>query len=325
MGVVPVVDLSGPLPDVGAEIDAACRTVGFFQLVGHGLAHEVERAARDVARRFFALPSDAKRAVTIAPGDAYGYAPYLGERLARSRGDDTPPDLKETFSAGPFDDPPAGLDDPAATFVYSPNRWPVELPEMAGAWQRWYDAAGALVERLLRPMAVGLGLPADYFAPFVDHHTSAIRALHYPAVERADVVPGQLRAGAHSDYGTLTLLHQEPGEGGLQVLASDGRWHAVDPVEGAYIVNIGDAFERWTNGRWRSTLHRVVVTDPAPARRSMVFFHNANWDATIECLPTCLRPDAPAAPAPITAGRHLMERFLATQPDVGAPTSATAS
>lgn len=319
MGFVPVIDLTDDPEQVASAIDRACREIGFFQIVGHGLGRDVEAAAWETAAAFFRLAADDKLAVAIPPGDAYGYGPFRVERLAASLGDVTPPDLKETFSIGPRDEsrPVQLADDPAAAFVYSPNRWPATLPTMAPTLRAYYDELARLVERLMSLMAVGLGLPSDYFASYIDEHTSALRVLHYPDLGDVSVEPGQLRAGAHSDYGTLTLLRQDDAPGGLQVRDVSGAWHAVPALDGAYVVNVGDALERWTNDRWRSTLHRVVVP-PADARRdcsrqSLAFFHNANWDAVIECLPTCLDPGGTPRHEPITAGRHLMEKFLSTQ------------
>lgn len=323
MTLVPTIDLRGEPGSVAAAIDAAAHDVGFFQVVGHGVDPAVVDAAWQAAAGLFALPLDAKLAVRIPAGDAYGYAPFLAERLGASRvdvnGTATRPDLKETFSAGPFDaaDPDVLAADPAAAFVYSPNRWPDGVPGLAEAWEAYYRAMADLVERILALMARGLGMPDDHFRPFVDRHTSALRALRYPDLGGTPPEPGQLRAGAHSDYGTLTLLRQDDAPGGLEVRGADGAWHAVPAVAGAFVVNVGDALERWSNDRWRSTLHRVVVppTDPGRdcTRQSMAFFHNANWDAVIECLPTCTGPDNPPKYAPVTAGRHLMDKFRSTQ------------
>lgn len=317
---IPVVDLSEPVDRVAVELDRACGEVGFVQVVGHGLDPEIEREAWETARRFFTLDEAAKAAVAIPPGDAYGYGPYRVERLASSLGVDTPPDLKETFSIGPFDAPPGLLaDDPAAAFSFSPNRWPAALPGMAAVMHRYYDDLAALVDRILSAMALSLGLPSDHFASLTDQHTSALRLLRYPDLSGTPTEPGQLRAGAHSDYGTLTLLRQDDAPGGLEVLAADDRWIGVPAVKGAYVVNIGDALERWTNGRWRSTLHRVALppTDATGSteRQSLAFFHNANWDAVIDCLEPCRPADPADLPPPITAGRHLMEKFRRTQSD----------
>ncbi len=317
-GLVPVVDVRDDPASVGAAIDRACREVGFFQIVGHELDPQVESAAWESAAAFFRLPLADKMAVAIPPGAAYGYGPFQVERLAASLGTETPPDLKETFSIGSQEQlPTRGVSDAAAAFVLSPSLWPAALPGMERVMRTYYDALAVLVERVMSLMALGLGLDADHFVPYIDRHTSALRLLHYPDLGDRSIEAGQLRAGAHSDYGTLTLLRQDDAPGGLQVRDVNGSWHDVPAVAGAYVVNVGDALERWTNDRWRSTLHRVVVpsTDPDRdcSRQSLAFFHNANWDAVIECLPTCLGPGEVATHAPITAGRHLMDKFLSTQ------------
>ena len=318
---VPTVDLSGPIGEVGAALDDACHRIGFVQVIGHGLDPDLDAEAWETARRFFALPVADKAAVAIPPGDAYGYGAYLVERLAASRGAVTPADLKETFSIGPFVEPDdvAGIvaADPAAAFAYSPNRWPSSLSGMADVMRRYYDALADLAARLLSAMAVGLGMDDDTFSSSIDRHTSALRLLHYPHIDPTAVEPGQLRAGAHSDYGTLTLLRQDDAPGGLEVLDADGVWHVVPAHPDAYVVNIGDALERWTAGRWRSTLHRVQLPPSdhsgSNERQSIAFFHNANWDAVINCLEACRPADGRAVEQPITAGRHLMERFRSTQ------------
>ena len=317
LDLVPTIDLSGEPGAVAREIDRACRDVGFFQVVGHGVDPAVADTAWHLAQRFFALPLDEKLALAIPPGDAYGYGPFRVERLAASLGDATPPDLKETFAVGPFEAPPALAADETAAFVYSPNRWPPSIPEMEPAFCAYFEAMAELAERLMELTALGLGLARDYFRSYIDRHTSAIRALHYPDLGDVAVEPGQLRAGAHTDYGTLTLLRQDDAPGGLQVRDVHGDWHEVPAVAGALVVNVADALQRWTNDQWRSTLHRVVVP-PSDAGRncerySMAFFHNANWDAVIECLPTCLEPGRPPRHPPVTAGRHLMDKFRSTQ------------
>jgi len=314
---VPVIDLSGPAYEVGAAIDVAASEFGFFQIVGHQLDPVVETAAWSSARAFFALSLDDKLAASIPPGNAYGYAPFRAERLAASLGVMTPPDLKETFSAGPFGRTGVQSADPAAAFVYSATPWPAALPSMPVAWHAYYTAMTELTARIMSLMAVGLGLADSFFEPFIDRHTAALRALHYPDLGGSAPEPGQLRAGAHTDYGTLTLLRQDDAPGGLQVRGADDQWHEVRSTPGAYVVNVGDTLARWTNDRWRSTLHRVV-TPPSNigadcTRRSLAFFHNANWDAVIECLPTCLAAGAEPKYAPVTAGRHLMDKFRKAQ------------
>ena len=135
--------------------------------------------------------------------------------------------------------------------------------------------------------------------------------INYPA-PAAPPEPGQLRAGAHTDYGTLTILRAENVVGGLQVQTRAGEWVDVSVPPEAFVVNLGDMLMRWTNDRWRSTLHRVVnpplSAGAASRRQSLAFFHNPNPDALIECLPNCCDADHPAQYAPITAGAFIAEK-----------------
>lgn len=312
MSWVPVVDLSAP--DAARRVADACTHVGFLTVVGHGVPAEVTDAAWATARQFFDLPLGERMAVAMPyAGYPYGYSPLAGETLARSQGDDgglmgSPGDLKQSFAIGPVDPPTHTITDPDEQFAWSTNLWPAALPELRPAWERYFRELSGLAGRLLATMAVGLGLDEQWFAPLIDRHTSALRALDYPP--RADVQPGQFGASAHTDYGTLTILLADPKEPGLQVQAADGSWHDAMPAPGSFVVNLGDAMARWTNDRWRSTMHRVLV--PAGRRQSIAFFHNANWDAVIECLPTCLAPGEQPRYAPIAAGPHLMQKFQAT-------------
>ena len=137
-----------------------------------------------------------------------------------------------------------------------------------------------LAARIMRVFAVALKLPEDYFAGVIDRPVSALRALNYPH-PTVPPQPGQLRAGAHTDYGSLTILLPEAKSGGLQIFTPEQEWRPVPPVPGAFIINIGDLMALWTNDRWVSTLHRVV--NPAPdakgstRRQSFAFFHQPNW------------------------------------------------
>lgn len=308
---IPVVDLShADAPDV---IDRACRNWGFLAVVNHGVEPGVLDESWNDARRFFDLPESARMAVAMpSVGYPYGYSPLNGETLARSTGHDAAPDLKESFAIGPVEEPQHRFADSDEEFAWSPNLWPEDLPSLRDTWSARYLALAGLASRLLGHMAVALDLPPRHFEPLIDRHTSAMRAINYPG-RATRSVPGstdQWGASAHTDYGTLTILQVDPSEPGLEVRRADGAWVDVFPPEGALVVNLGDAMERWTNDRWRSTLHRVRV--PNGRRQSIAFFHNANWDAWIECIPSCLEPDAAPRHAPIQAGPHLMAKFTST-------------
>lgn len=316
--VIPVVDLSafvdGPTDHrtaVGEAVDRACREVGFFQVVGHGVDAALIDDVRGAALAFFDLPLDDRLTVAMPElGYPYGYSPMRGEALNRSLGGEAPPDLKETFNVGPIDPPPRPLDemdDVDERAVYAPNLWPEMLPALRPAVENYYRAMAVLSATLMEVFAVALCLPDDAFTRHIDRHGSALRLAHYPDVGDATAAAG-LRAGAHTDYGTLTILWTD-GAPGLQVEAIDGSWLDAEPVDGALIVNIGDLMQRWTNDRWRSTMHRVVPVG-AGRRLSIPFFHNANWDARIECL---VDDGSPARYPSTTAGRHLMDKFRSTQ------------
>jgi isopenicillin N synthase-like dioxygenase len=309
--LVPVVDISADPEAVAADLDEICRTVGFFQITGHAIPDDVAEVAWTMATGFFNLPLADKMAVARpTPDYPYGYIPLAGESLTQSMADAALPDLKEIFNIGPPVPPAHQFVDPDEAWAYSPNLWPAALPELRAAWTAYYDAVRDLGYRLMSLFARGLGLPPGFFADMTGHGASALRAINYPARAGAPL-PGQLRAGAHTDYGTLTILRQDA-VGGLEVLGPDGSWAGVDPVSGAFVINIGDLMARWTNDRWRSTLHRVV--DPpdqsaAARRQSMAYFQNANWSAEISCLPTCLEPGGKPRYEPVRAGPHLMGKF----------------
>ena len=309
MSWVPVVSLADRSVAVPA-IAEACERVGFLTVVDHGVPGGVLADLWATAWAFFDRPDDAKRAVAMPfAGYPYGWSPFTNETLTASLGATSPPDLKESYAIGPVDPATHAFADPDEASAWSPIRWPADLPALRPAWERAFRSLAALAARLLSMMAEALGLPPDHFEPLIDRHTSAMRALNYPPLASAPL-PGQLRAGAHTDYGTLTVLMARPDQPGLQVQRPDGSWAAADPVPGGLVVNLGDAMARWTNDRWRSTMHRVVVPDgaaPGPAvgerRQSIAFFHNANWDARIECIPTCLRAGEPPRYAPIEGSK----------------------
>jgi isopenicillin N synthase-like dioxygenase len=312
MPYVPIIDISRDPDVVGAELDEVCRTVGFFQITGHGIDGGVAERAWTTATRFFDLPlGDKLRVARPAEDYPYGYIPVAGESLSQSMTGTAPPDLKEVFNIGPVSPPSHQMTDPDEASVYSPNLWPVALPELKEAWTTYYTAMRDLGDRLMSLFARGLGLPPLFFNDKIDQCPNALRAINYPARDAAPL-PGQLRAGAHTDYGTLTILRQDA-VGGLEVLDLGGNWTAVESVPGAFVINIGDLMARWTNDRWSSTLHRVVDPPDAAAsrarRQNMPYFQNANWSAVISCLPTCLAPGEAPRYEPVLAGPHLMDKF----------------
>jgi isopenicillin N synthase-like dioxygenase len=310
---LPVIDFDTPLEQQAATMAAACETTGFFQLPLSVIPRQIADDAWTAAAEFFALPEAEKRLIEFPQaGYPYGYSPYKFETLAKSLDDGSPsgPDLKESLSVGP--DCGHGTHPSAAgdqSWIRSPSLWPEHPAGLRSTWTAYYQELAQVAERLMMVMAVALELPADYFQTLIDQPITSMRALHYPAIN-GDAATNSLRAGAHSDYGTLTILRTDD-VSGLEIRQGDGSWAGITPEPDMFVVNLGDSIEQWTNNRWRSTVHRVARTDIAP-RQSFAFFHMANWDATIECLPTCRPEDQAPRHTPVQAGPWLMRKFTST-------------
>jgi isopenicillin N synthase-like dioxygenase len=298
------------------RVGEVCRQTGFLAVVGHGVSDEIVSGAWNAARGFFDLPVEKKLAVKMPyVGYPYGYSPLQAEALAKSLGEETPPDLKESFSIGPLEQVPHSGNGPDADFRFAENLWPKEPANFQAAWSAYYRAMSDLAARIMCVFALALELPEGFFDGMIDDPISAMRALNYPH-QTVQPKPGQLRAGAHSDYGSLTILLAEAAPGGLEIFTPARKWQAVPVVPGAFVVNIGDLMARWTNDRWVSTLHRVVNPPPdahgSTRRQSIAFFHQPNWDAEISCIPTCLAPGERAKYPPVGSGSHLMGKFHST-------------
>lgn len=322
MNDIPVIDIAPFLAgtpegiaEVGEQMNRACTEIGFFQIVGHGVPDEQIQRVYDVAKAFFARTDDEKAdAAQPAPDQVRGWSAVGKEGLSYSLDEEAPGDLKEKMDMGPFDidrsDPYFTGDDAGPHFA--PNVWPSEPEGMQDTWEEYFATMSELARQLMRIFAVGLELPIDFFEDKIDRHISMFRALNYPSQEE-EPLPGQLRAGAHSDYGSLTIVRQEDRPGGLQVQTKSGEWADVPALPGAFVVNIGDLMAEWTNDRWVSTMHRVVNPPREVAgdsqRISLVYFHQPNYDAMVECLPTVLEPGEEPKYAPISSGQHLYDKF----------------
>ena len=308
----PFVDGSAPGPVIDA-VGRANEEIGFLVVTGHGIGSDTVDPLIDAASAFFALPLEEKR--RSEPDHDWWFRGYQAmgvSALGRLDGVDTPPDLCELFRIGRFESWDEATDAgyrPGREQSFVPNIWPDACPELRPAMRRYYDSVTELADRLLTIFALALHMPADHFTALCRRHVSDLYVNHYPAQDRPPV-PGQLRRGPHSDFGTLTVLHVGDEPGGLQV-ESGGGWLDVPHVPGAFVINIGDLMARWTNDRWVSTRHRVVNPPPdraAEDRLSIPYFHTPDYDTVVECLPTCLAPgEAPHHP-PITAGEWALQQ-----------------
>lgn len=295
--MVPIIDISGyrhgdpaARRRIATEIDEACRSTGFLIVAGHGVPPDLIDQAWRMTRRLFDLPDAEKRALYAPPR---GYSPIGTSALAYTSGDaESAPDFREVYSIGRNDLDDAGrqLRGPGGRVVFAPNIYP-ELPGVADIFEAYFAAMTTLATRLMRLFALALDLDEHWFDDKIDNHMSNLSLSNYP--DQPDGAGrGQLRAGAHSDWGSLTILKAEDAPGGLEVRAADGAWAPVPILPGSFIINIGDLMAQWTNDRWVSTMHRVVnpPRDQAGSsrRQSLIFFHQPNHDARIECLSSCI-------------------------------------
>jgi isopenicillin N synthase-like dioxygenase len=283
------------------ELGQSFERYGFAIIADHGIPAELIARAEEKAKAFFALPEEVKRSYHIpGGGGARGYTPF-GIETAKGA---TQHDLKEFWHVGR--ELPEGH---RFAEVMAPNVWPAEVPGFRDSFLQLFAAFDTAGLRILEAIARHLRLAPDFFEDTVADGNSVLRLLHYPPVP-ADA-PG-VRAGAHEDINTITLLLGAE-EAGLQLLDRDGRWLPVAPKEGELVVNIGDMLQRLTNNVLKSTSHRVVNPPPerrGKARYSMPFFLHFRPDFLIETLPGCVAADRPDLyPQPITAHDFLLERL----------------
>jgi len=280
---------------VARNIGVACRTIGFFAITGHGIVQAAIDDAFTAAHDVFAMPPQAKRELSIAThGHNRGYVGLGVEALDENAA----ADLKEAYNLIWTD----GHTRPA-------NLWP-SIPGWRARTQAYFNAVLAVGQRLHRAFALDLGLAEGFFDDKVNTPMATLRFLHYPvAANGADTGRGQPGAGAHTDYGNVTLLATD-GVAGLQVRTRDGSWVDAPSIPGAFICNIGDCLMRWANDIYVSTPHRVLP--PARERYSIAFFLDPNPDALVSAIPSCVPAGQVPRHAAITAADYLQERLEVT-------------
>jgi len=271
--MIPTIDLSLGPAKLADEVRLACEEVGFLTIVAHGINEALVEEVAARSRAFFDLPDEEKERYR-APAETLGlpvYRPIGAEKLGANA------DRKASLDWGP------SLPGVA---------WPAGLRE---PYERYFTEMLRVADVLTRSFALALGLEEDSLAPFSDDRSSSLRVIDYP------VGIGGARAGAHRDYGCLTIIRSDAG--GLEAQTREGDWVAVQAPPEGFVVNIGDLMQRWTGDRWVSTLHRVVGAEGAsPRRQSLVFFHNPRSDALIETLGDGTTYEA------VTAGDYVLAR-----------------
>ena len=300
---IAVVSLAQPLESIADEIGRSFQEYGFAVIRDHGIPQELIDRAEELSKEFFALPEDVKKAYHIpGGGGARGYTPFGTEKAK----DANVHDLKEFWHVGR--ELPEGH--PLAEFM-ADNVWPDEVDGFRKTFSELYSAFETAGGKVLEAIAIHLGLPREFFAATVEDGNSVMLLLRYPPLE-GEEAEGAIRAAAHGDINTITLLLGAE-EAGLELLTKQDEWKAVDVPEGALVINVGDMLDRLTNGKLRSTTHRVVNPRGEAAYRarySMPFFLHFRPDYVIETLPSCIDPENPADhPEPISSHEFLLQRL----------------
>lgn len=301
--MIPVIALDRDKAAIAADIGAACESMGFFYATRHGIPDALVAETFALAARFFALPEAAKEEVSLFRSSCRRGWEAVG---AQTLDAGAKPDQKESFYSG-IDYPPDHPNVRAGLDCYGANSWPAALPGFAPAMEAYTAAMVGLAERVMRLMALSLALPEDHFDATMTEPMVTLRLVRYPP-HPADAPADLFGAGAHTDWGAITLLAQDA-SGGLEVRGPDGGWIPATPIPGSFVVNLGDMIPRWTNGRYTSTLHRVINRVSPGDRYSVPFFYSPNFHARISAVPTCVSAENPDRFTPCTAGEHMAEMY----------------
>ena len=312
---LPLIDFSPAFSDdlrqrkaLAWALHKACRETGFFLLRNHRVPSALIQAQFEYARRFFDLPLADKLALDMkrSPSTA-GYEPMGGQILDSqdTQAAVAPPDLKESFYCGmELDDTHPLAQQRIRGFGH--NQWP-QLPGFRQQMLDYQAAMRALGDRVLAMLALSLELDEHYFRPMYDWPITTLRLIKYPP-HPAQAAFNQLGAGAHTDWGGITLLAQDA-SGGLEVQNVAGEWLQAPALPEAFVVNLGDLMARWSNGLYNSNMHRVKNNLSGTDRYSVPFFYSPRPDARIECLPGCSSAERPPRYAACSASEHLNEMF----------------
>ncbi|KAL7481714.1 hypothetical protein ACHAW6_007387, partial [Cyclotella cf. meneghiniana] len=320
LATVPTISLVDPLKlSIVGAVHAACTTTGFFYLIDHSIPTSLAACIPHQLSLLFALSRDKKNSLVDSVLQR-GYTRFGEEKLdpslQKKRGD-----TKEGYYIGKE----VSIHEKNVKKLRGPNVWPSTITcpswtehqcrEFRHVMEEYQREVMRVSMDLLSIFSLAVGLFSGeenfdenndrIFQPFFSDPTTIIRLLHYSS-EPSVPEEGIFACGAHSDYGMITLLLTDDNPG-LQVKLADS-WIDVPPQRGAFVVNIGDMFQRWTNGKFRSTVHRVIQSASGKERYSVPFFFEPDFDAAVECLEMCRGKDGPKYP-PITAGSHLLSMY----------------
>ncbi len=300
---LPIIDFAGADKAALAKaLDKAFSEIGFCYFRGIGVDQALVDGVFGASRRFHAQSREAKDAIAMNRFHRGYMAPKTSIIQTSSVATVTKPNDSESFMLMhevAADDPRFGRP------LDGPNLWP-DLPGFREPVVAYEQAMHRFSLDLLRPLALALGLPRDWFVPFFQQPTTFLRLLHYPP-HAPDAADDAFGSAPHTDYGFITILCQD-NQGGLEVRRRDGTWLAAPPIPGTWVVNVADMLSRWTNGRWQSTPHRVKNLSGGD-RYSCPYFFDMSMDSIVEVLPTCQDQNHPAKWPAVRYGDYLMERL----------------
>lgn len=284
-----------------ARLGEAYTNIGFVSIKNHGLSDELTKNLYDSVERFFRLPDDVKK--QYEKTELAGQRGYISKGREKAKGRNTG-DLKEFYHVG---QPPKNQRPD-----YPDNIWPKEVPELEKYTTEAYLTLLQAGTQMLRAIALYLDLPENYFDEKVKEGNSILRPIHYFPIEDPDSLPPDaVRAAEHGDINLITLLMGASADG-LQVLRRDGKWIPITALPEQIVVNVGDMLERHTNGRLKSTIHRVVNPPRElmhTSRFSIPFFMHPVSEMDLSCLENCVDDEHPKAFEDISAGEFLDERL----------------
>lgn len=287
-----------------SDLGIAYHNIGFVAIKNHFLTDEMQSALYSAIKKFFALPDEVKKKYERT--DLAGQRGYTGKGKEHAKGRNTG-DLKEFYHVGQDLVP-----DELEREGYPPNIWPDEVPEFRTAAIAVYRALEKTGQQMLRAISLYLGLPEDYFDDKIHNGNSILRPIHYYPIDNPSAVPEDaVRAAEHGDINLITLLMGASADG-LQVLRRDGKWISITALPEQLVVNVGDMLERLTNGKLKSTIHRVVnpprekMNTP---RYSIPFFMHPRSEMSLAALPNCVNSTNPKQWEDITAGAFLDQRL----------------
>jgi isopenicillin N synthase-like dioxygenase len=312
---IPVIDLAASFGGDPTAFDAAaqaihraCREMGFFYVANHGVPQPLVDDTFAWSKRFFDLPYADRLALHMKNSlSASGYDPGGQQLDSQDAGaEKAPPDLKESFAFG-MDLPDEHPWAQKRLRGFGHIQWPPRLPGFRAHMIAHREAMTGLRNHLLRLLARSLDLPADWFQPHFEMAAMSTRLLKYRP-QPDDAAFNQIGAGAHTDWGGVTILAQDD-SGGLEVRNADGEWIEATPIPGTFVINLGDLMARWSNGLYNANMHRVKNNRTGRDRYSVVSFNDPRPDAVIEPIPGCVTGEFPRKFATCTAQEHITEMF----------------